>query len=81
MTPLNGTKTHPLTRFARSILSSLDRLGPLPTQRINPGVVNRFHREGLTETVRLPSPFKGHAGKPIDHEQITAAGRAALNVA
>lgn len=79
--PLNGTKTHPLSEHAKGVLGGILRCGPTPSNRINPGVVNRFHREGLTETVRLPSPFKTHQGSLIDHEQITEAGRAALSAA
>ena len=76
--PLNGTKTHPLTRHALATLRELALHGPRPTQKVNPGQVNRFHREGLTETVKLPSPFATHRGGLIDHEQITDAGRALL---
>jgi hypothetical protein len=76
---LNGGRTRPLTSHARSVLSDLARKGPIPTQRINPGVVDRFHREGLTETVDLLSPFAIHKGGKCRHEQITEAGRAAIN--
>lgn len=78
MLPLNGTLTHPLTKHALAVLSGLLRHGPAPTQKINPGVVDRFHREGLTETVDLPSPFTIHKGGTCRHERITDAGRAAL---
>lgn len=78
MKPLNGTMTHALTKHALGVLRDLDRGGPLPRQKINAGVVDRFHREALTETVRLPSPFRIHSGMYIDFEQITDAGRAAL---
>lgn len=81
LSPLNGMVTRPLSNHAKIVLGGLLRNGPMPTVRINPGVVNRFHREGLTETVRLPSPFKTHQGSLIDHEQITEAGRAALSAA
>lgn len=76
--PLNGTKTHPLTNHALGILDQLNRHGPMPQQEINSGVVNRFHRESLTETVLMKSPYATHKGKDIDFEQITEAGRAAL---
>lgn len=55
-----------------------DNDGPLPTQEINAGVINRFHREALTETVMRPSPYKTHKGKDICFELITDAGRAAI---
>ena len=77
LTPLNGTETHPLTAHARSVLARLAR-SPEPTQEINAGIVNRFDREGLTEAVDLPSPYKAHKGGTCKHEQITDAGRAAL---
>lgn len=78
ITPLNGEYTHTLTKHARSVLSDIMRRGAIPTQLINPGVVNRFRRESLTETILMPSPFKTHKGALIKHEQITDAGRAAL---
>lgn len=77
-TPLNGTKTHPLTPHARMVLLGLNLFGPKPTQEINAGVVNRFHREALTETINLPSPYKTHKSKALSHERITDAGRAVL---
>jgi hypothetical protein len=77
-TPLNGTKTHPLTKHARRVLSGLASGDPVPTQSINAGVLNRFWREALTETVQLPSPYAIHKGGTCRHERITAAGRAAL---
>jgi hypothetical protein len=75
--PLNGAKTHPLTAHALGVLRSL-LSGPKPRQEINAGVVDRFQREDLTETVRLPSPYKIHKGSLIDFERITDAGRAAV---
>lgn len=75
--PLNGTKTHPLTPHALSALRSIS-YGPRPSQEFNAGVVNRFQREDLVETVRLPSPYKTHKGALIDFLQITDAGRARL---
>lgn len=77
MVPLNGTKTHPLTPHALKVLAKVAR-EPLPTQAINAGVVNRFHREGLTETVDLSSPYAIHRGGTCRHERITDAGRAVL---
>lgn len=76
--PLNGEKTHPLTPHALEVLRQLAR-APMPRQEINAGVVNRFAREALAETVMRPSPYKTHKGKNIDFLQITDAGRARLN--
>lgn len=77
MQPLNGTKTHPLTAHARFCLACIEEK-PRPRQGVNPGVANRLLRTALVESVSLPSPFKSHAGKPVEHLQITDAGRAAL---
>ena len=79
--PLNGTKTHPLSPHALRVLRDLWRHGPVPTQEINPGVVNRFHREFLTETVAWPSPYKVHRGGTCPHERITADGERAVREA
>lgn len=45
--PLNGTKTHPLTPHAWSILERLAR-GPVRAHEINPGVIDRLSRGDLT---------------------------------
>lgn len=55
--PLNGTKTHPLSPHALSVLERI-RLGPVPYQEINAGVIDRLLREGVVEVVHLPSPYK-----------------------
>ena len=75
--PLNGTKTHPLSKAARHVLWQLT-FGPMPLQEINPGVQNRFerHEVPLIEVVDLPSPYKSHKGRDIKHARITDAGRA-----
>ncbi len=57
MTPLNGTKTHPLSAAARAALLSL-QAGPRPAQEFNPGLINRLLREAAVELVQLPSPYK-----------------------
>lgn len=75
--PLNGTKTHPLSAYALDVLRWIAE-EPRPRQEVNPGVANRFDREGLTEDVDLPSPYKTHRGSPIAHLRITPSGRAAL---
>jgi hypothetical protein len=49
--------------------------GPMLRKEINPGMVDRFHREDLTETVFSPSPV--YRGRSFDFEQITEAGRRA----
>ena len=80
--PLNGTKTHPLTAHALAELRDLANK-PCPRQAVNPGVSDRLLREDLVEVVMLPSPFRAHAGKPLEHLRITDAGRlaAATNIA
>lgn len=72
--PLNGEKSHPLTPHALQALVALMD-GPKPCQTFNPGVVNRLLRGELVESVARPSPYKTHAGRSIEHLQLTAAGR------
>lgn len=76
--PLNGTKTHPLSDLARSALRDLS-LRPMARRFFNAGLANRLERDGLVETVYLPSPFKIHKGHPIAHLRITDAGRREAN--
>lgn len=71
-TPLNGTQTHPLSRHALGILAELAQ-GPKPRQEINPGVVNRFERELLVESIDLPNPYKTK-GKTVPGLRITVEG-------
>lgn len=68
MPPNHGTKTHPLSPKA---LEALERLkgGPLPTQQLNNGLVDRLLREGC-ELVYLPSPYRTHNGKLIQHIRL-----------
>lgn len=75
--PLNGEKTHPLTKHAIGILRSIGEK-PLPRQSVNPGVANRLERESLVACVQLPSPYMIHGGKTCAHLQITDRGRKAL---
>jgi hypothetical protein len=75
--PLNGVKTHPLSAHALAELKEI-QANPVPRNAINPGVVDRLLREGLVESVMLPSPYKTHKGKACEHLAITMAGRAAL---
>lgn len=69
LTPLHGTKTHPLSAAAIDVLERLKR-GPIPAQQINPGVVNRLMREGCVEFADLPSPYPSHRGRRIQHLRI-----------
>lgn len=78
--PLNGSKTHPLSAHALSVLRDLLHQ-PLPRQRLNPGVVNRLLREALVESTNLPSPFATHKGGTCEHLRITDAGRDAITMA
>lgn len=75
--PLNGQKIHPLSANAISELQRISLL-PLPRNQFNPGVAHRLALENLVETVSLPSPYKTHKGRRVDHLQITEEGKARL---
>lgn len=77
--PLNGTKTHPLTRHAYEALERMT-VAPVPSQAINAGVSNRLEREALGEWVDLPNPYpSSQRRQPVcPHMRITDAGRQAL---
>lgn len=75
-TPLNGTKTHPLSAAARAALARIAAM-PVPRQELNPGVANRLEREALAEQHDMPSPYRTVRGTVVGL-RITAAGRAAL---
>jgi len=77
--PLNGTKTHPLSEYAREELRNI-ATEPVPRQSVNPGVANRLLREGLVSEVQTVSPFKRHKGGSITHLQITADGLARVGL-
>jgi hypothetical protein len=80
ITPLNGKKTHPLTRHGLSALKQI-ATAPAPCTEFNPGVINRLTRGGLAEIVQLPSPYKKHSGKNaknVNFLQITDAGRSEI---
>jgi hypothetical protein len=76
LAPLNGTKTHPLTKAALVVLERMAE-APIPCPEVNPGVSNRLRREDLAELVDLPSPYKTKPGL-YPHLRITDQGRAAL---
>lgn len=78
MRPLNGSKTHPLSNHAKSVLSSIANR-PMVRHEVNPGVANRLLREALVESVMLPSPYKSDKGGDREHLQITDSGLAKLN--
>lgn len=78
--PLNGEKTHSLSKHAKAELAAMHSGGPVPRQAVNPGVANRLLREALVEEVMLPSPFRTHRGRPLAHLRITEAGRAAIGL-
>jgi hypothetical protein len=73
MKPLNGEQTHPLKPAS---LDALRRIAekPVPRQELNAGVSNRLLREGLAESVDLPSPYASHKGRDIEHLRVSAAG-------
>jgi len=64
-TPLNGKKTHPLSKHALSVLASL----PLHVHLVNPGVTNRLMREDLADIFNRGG---------VRFLEITAAGVLAL---
>lgn len=70
--PLNGKKTHPLSAAAQAAIEAL-RTAPIPCTSLNPGIIDRLRREGIVETVDLPSPFKTHKGRAIPHLRLVAA--------
>ncbi len=72
MTPLHGTKTHPLSRAARDVLASIAR-APMPRQEVNPGVANRLEREALVERFDMPSPYRTVRGTVVGL-RVTTAG-------
>ena len=76
-TPLNGSRTHALSDFARNVLRKLARR-PIPSMEVNPGVADRLMRGGLVEVLQLTSPFAKHKGGTCNHLCITDTGRAEL---
>lgn len=80
MKPLTHEKTRPLSEHAKAELRDLANK-PCPRQTVNPGVVHKLLSEDLVECVMLPSPFRTHAGKSIEHLRITDAGRRAVGLA
>ena len=71
--PLNGVKTHPLSKHARDVLHALVGTWHTPNE-INPGVIDRLQREDLILWKDLPSPYKKHKGKKIPHLKASAEG-------
>ena len=51
---------------------------PCPRVAVNPGVASMLLRRGYVTCIQLPSPYKTHNGKHIEHLQITDKGRATL---
>ncbi len=73
---MSSTMLRPLTKHAISELRRISRT-PCPAQEINPGVSDRFRREGLVETIMLPSPYKT-VKDPVAHYTVSEAGIAKL---
>ncbi len=73
---MSSTPLRPLTKHAISELRRIKR-SPCPAQEVNPGVSDRVRREGLVETVMLPSPYKTVKG-PVAHFTLSEAGIAKL---
>lgn len=70
----NGGSTRPLTEHAKSELRRLCQ-HPCPPQEVNPGVRDRFWRDGLIEEIKRPSPYKKDKGADIIFIQASQAGR------
>ena len=71
--PLNGKETKKLTKIAIETLKRL-KYRPLPCQELNPGLLNRLIRGNLIDIVKLPSPYKTHKGRVIDHCRLNNFG-------
>lgn len=71
--PLNGTKTHPLSRKALEALENIGREAQ-PRQEFNPGISDRLLRGGLVQIVWRESPYRTRKGS-IEHLEITPAGQ------
>lgn len=72
--PLNGTKTHPLSKHAVYALRRLANEGPTPRQEFNPGVVNRLVREDLAKMEQRPSPYRTVRGN-VSFLVLTNSGK------
>ena len=68
--PLNGSKTHPLTKHALGVLRQLRDHGAIRSFLVNPGVIDRLTREDLIEF------FERGSDRYIE---ITVAGRDRIN--
>ena len=77
MKPLNGTKTHPLSEHALTVLAAIAN-APQASHTVNPGVINRLMRESLVTVEQMPSPFKAYRGGDCSFLCITQAGRDVL---
>lgn len=71
------TNTSTLSAHALAELVEIG-LGAVPRCGVNPGVAAKLERDGFVETVELPSLFKTHRGRAIQHLKITDAGKARL---
>lgn len=54
--------SQPLSAIAYETLSRLSS-GPIPTQEVNPGLIDKLYREGLIALVQVASPYKSHKGE------------------
>lgn len=72
MTPLNGTKTHPLKPATIEVLRSLRDHGRIECYRVNPGSIDRLLREDLAT---INDVAGGVAGRFLS---ITEAGKSRL---
>lgn len=74
ITPLHGTKTHPLSEHSKEVLRELLKR-PKPLKEINAGVYNRLARGGWVYVTDYTSPYKKHKGGTCPHLILNEQGR------
>lgn len=79
MKSIDTPQTPPLSPHEEAELAALLNK-PCPREAMHPHIASQLVRKALVESVLLPSPFKTHAGKPLEHLQITEAGRLAAGL-
>lgn len=69
----DGQRQRPLSAHAIAELRDPD-VAPPPRKDMNPDVTTRLNEEIVD--LMMPSPFKTHAGRDIEHMRITPPGAA-----